>query len=472
MKLKNILIAAMIVSSATVFSQARLTLAHKKVKGTEWVLTQAASDAIVKIDWYSTYDAEPFSVTKKQAKKGLFELTNKGQKAFIESMSTKSADAAKFVEGLKKNLTEIKTTKKYDVRKTTYLKKIEIDVQDVFLRNKGKGKGRLDELVIRITLPNTDIIKFKSLKNITTKYDVIDFGEIGLTRNQSFTANVGFDFAGTGSVVSNGNTTTTKQVVIDRDTMDVVDSGGNEISNGSSNASNIGASYSAGRTVTENRQVKERRIALKGTVGVNEIMIYQQGAPGINLNDKIILEVVFEVTQQESDLEFRISGFRDKKGEPVTDVAKQKLTPYFLTKRSGAIANTEIDVNLSYDYVYREVANFKGKRSPGEWDDKVKYHILNQGTLSSTQKFLKKGEIRYDAWVLLDPVSNKHIAIDFYGTSESLEFFSLGEAQDFLVWLLQTKSVTYKGMKLLIGDAAGYVDLKPGDIANLKSRKL
>jgi len=276
------------------FSQSKLTRSHKSIDESITVPNKNVANEYVSVNLISSGNAELFSVVKTNKPKTVFELSDKGQKSLIEAVNSKASNISELISGLQNNLTKNNSSISYNKKYTTYLKKIEIDVNDN-LRGSERC-GRIDELVIRIKLPDNKTIKFKSLQNISTKYEYISFGKIGLTRNQSFTANAGVNIAGTGSTVNTGNSTTNKQVVIDGDTLDITDviGGTNEI--GTSNTSNIGISYTGGRTISEEREIKKRRIAMKGSLTSNEIVIYQEGAPELNLNDKIVIEILFEVS--------------------------------------------------------------------------------------------------------------------------------------------------------------------------------
>jgi len=456
------------------FSQSKLTRSHKSIDESVIATDKNVAEEYVSVNLISSGNAELFSVVKTINPKTVFDLSDKGQKSLIEAVNSKASKMSELISGLQNNLSKNSSSISYNKKYTTYLKKIEIDVNDN-LRGSERS-GRIDELVIRIKLPDNKSIKFKSLQNISTKYEYISFGKIGLTRNQSFTANAGVNFAGTGSTVSTGNSTTNKQVVIDGDTLDITDVIGETNEMGTSNTSNIGISYTGGRTISEEREIKKRRIAMKGSLTSNEIVIYQEGAPELNLNDKIVIEVLFEVTNQYSTMNLEMNGLFDNKGNANTDTLKQKLSPLYVTTASSIVSSTDIQAEISHGFVYREIVNNKGKKSPGEWDDKVKFiKLADNSIVSSKQNLINKGEIDIDEWVIEDTTTNEILCLDYYGTPVQLRFYSLDSVAKFLIWLKESKPTYFKSKahKLQLDFNRKKIrDIKVSDINNLDILKL
>lgn len=454
--------------SFQIYGQSKLTRSCKKIKESIVINDKKTADAYLKVDLVSNNKAEIFSIVSTEVPKTIFDLKEKGQEALIESLNQKTNSPEDLISSLRSELSSSSSSSESaNVKRTTYLKTIEIDVKDIL---RGTDRlGRIDELLFRIKLPDNNIIKFKSLNNIATKYEYINFGKIGLTRNQSFTFNAGLEFAGTGSTASTEGKTETKKVVIGGDTVDITDVSGGSNSTGTSNKSNLGVTYTAGRTITEEAEVKRRRIAMKGSIGSHEIMIYQEGAPQLNLNDKITLEIVFEVTNVGTYLVLDLDNLFDENGKPVIDSSMHKLTPYYLTIVDDNIVDSIVDVKLEYEFVYREIINQKGKRSPGEWDDKIEYIKLVDPTMvSSYHTLINKRELKYDQWYVQDTATKQILSLDYHGAITQLKFFSLADVTEFLKWLKESQLVEFRDFQLMLSEPLPDRVLTKDDIKNLE----
>ncbi|TRX51272.1 hypothetical protein FNH22_24360 [Fulvivirga sp. M361] len=448
--------------------QSKLTRSFKSIKDVVKLDTRADIDSVVQIGLFSAPKASSYSVVSTSVKKGIYELSEKGQKAFIEAANSKVADEKKLVETLGKTIVSIPSPKPFHVEKTKFIKKLEIDVRDM-LRGT-KRVGRIEELYIKLKLDDTSNITFLGFNNIATKYEVVDFGKIGLTRSQNFTINAGLEVAGTGSTSNTTTSTAAKKTVIDGDTVDISDGVTGVGTTGSSNTSNLGASYALGRTITEERDVKRRRIVLKGTINKYEAIIYQEGAPSVNLNDKISIELLFETVNNESEFILNFSGLYNSDGtvRKGADTIQYKISYGYLTTPTQKVDS----ISLEYEFIYREVANNKGKKSLGEWDDEVVFlKTTNRDSTRTKYKFISKGELKADSWRIKDGSSN-YLYAKYFGRTYQLKFTSLKDATSFLMWLYQTQYTSFNGTRLLKGTRKSTASpLVPSDIPNFIVKK-
>lgn len=421
------------------FGQSKLTNYQKKILGDKIIASLNEAEKYVSIDWYVNDPAQAFEATNVITKKDMFNLTEKGQKAFIEAVSEKTAnnDLTALLSGLSSPLTRVSRPEIYEVDKTKFVKKIELDVNDK-LRLKG---GRIAELYFQVKIGDDSIIRFLEFRNIATKHEVVDFGSIGLARNRNFSLNAGVEFGGTGS-----NTIT-----------NTTDSNTDSNTINTSNTSNLGASYSMGRTITEELALKIRRIAMKGTIGPMTASIYQEGYPSINLNDKVTVELVFEATKKITKTILTFDGLFDSSGKAVTDVNKLKINKCYVTLPQLNI-DSNVTAELLYEFVYREVINNKGRNSVGEWDDKILYNrVIDKNVTSKSVPFLSQSELETQIWYLGE--DNNKLWLNYFGRIIQLKFLDSKSADDLLLWLQQTKQTTFKNSNFMIGSS--HVALTP-----------
>ncbi len=429
------------------YCQSKLTNNFKKIEDVKELKTRADIDSIVRITLHTSSKAKTYKVVTSPANKGIYDLSEKGQKALIEAVNSKTNSESDLIKSIGKNIVITKSSKPFHIENTKFIKKVEIDVRDML---KGtKRVGRIDELYIKIALEENPNVEFIGFNNIATKYEVLDFGKIGLTRNQNFTLNAGFEFAGTGTTTSTATGATSKKAVIDGDTVDISNTLSDSDLLGNSNKSNIGASYSAGRTISEERNLSKRRLVLKGTISKNEAMIYQEGAPGLNLNDKITVELIFKTINNKSDFILNFSGMFNSDGtiRKGSDTTKYKISYEYLTT---PIAKSD-SISVEYEFTYREVTNKKGKKSLGEWDDKIVYlKATNRDSTRIKSEFIGTSELKENIWTLKDAYGN-YLYADYYGKFYQLKFTELKFATDFLLWLIQSEYTSFNGVQILTG---------------------
>ena len=210
---------------------------------------------------------------------------------------------------------------------------------------------------------------------------------------------------------------------------------------------------------------------MKGTVGSVEASLYQEGYPEINLNDKIVVELVFESSSNTSDPTFKFSGLFNPSHIANTDPAKLGINFYYLTLPVNN--GSPINADLSYEFVYREVKNKRGMNTPGEWDDKIDYNkLIDRTKVSKTVNFLNTHELKADAWIISN-AGGESLWLNFFGKDYQLKFYALKDVMDLLLWLNETNSTTFKGFQFKKGTALGTkTNINTTDIANMNHKKI
>ncbi len=461
----------------SIYAQSTLSRSFKRIKKSDTLKSSEAAK-YVSVDLFKIGEATPFKETTKPKEKNWFELSEKGQKEYIKAMNSqiKAHNPKALRENLGHNLAPKKPSSSDDSRHkeyTTFLKKIEIDVNDEL---KGtKEVGRIDQLVIRLSIPADAPVTFKSLQNISTKYGFREFGKLGISNTTSFVVNGGVDLGGTGSTSSTQNSSTNQG---GDEVNNSSDSSEDSNSSGSTNTSNLGLSFTKNRTVTEEINIRPRFIAMKVSVSPTEILIYQEGSPENNLNDKILLDIVLETKpdSNSTSLMLDISGLYDKKRKAVINDTLHKVKPYYRTEPKTNSPENDFSIKIKYNFIYRKVTNRRGKRTIGyDGDDAVKFlRYKPSNKITQSIVFCKKGELTYDRWTIRDTsaAGGNSLGLDYYGEPVQLKFMSLDEATRFLTWLKITQR-TYIGsnkFKLCLkNDLTGKCNpLNAYDISKLK----
>lgn len=433
--MKRIQLAAiMLLCAAQVVCQSKITNYQKKIKKVIPVTSTEQADRFVNITMTSNDRPVTLASLKQKERKSVFELSDRGQQAFISSLHRGTGeDVSAFMANLRADLGPEKKTSAYIVDRTSFVKKIELNVRDLFAAS--SNAGRIAELIITVRLPDNKDIEFQGFRNIATKYDMVELGSVSMTRNRDFSVSAGYSAPATGGPGAS-------------------------------------ATGSFGRSVTEEVGMGIRRIALKGTVNSMEATIYQEGYQGINLNDLVSLELIFKATNIISDPQLMIGGLFNKEGKAVTDSSKINIDRYYLTIPATSPA---LDVNLGYEFVYREIINKKGRNSPGEWDDKINLHLLKKkSVVEQSFPFLRKDDLDPGTWVIENKDAlESYLYLDYFDGPVQLKFTSLEAAKKFEDWLMRTKSVSVKGFRLKTGTSLhNLVPLQQGHIKSLRTLKV
>ena len=479
------LLVLLVLVSTTGLAQSRLTRHYKKMLEDPIVLkNKIAANQFVTINFVEGGDAKLVIVKKpKPLQRSLFSLDTGVQREYIKAY----LEEAKEDKFNKKSISDIlcyscktnvvSSSTPLVIDRTKFTKAFEFDVSDVF--DISSKRGRITELLITLTLDDNSEIEFASFVNLSTKYETVDFGNIGLTRNRNFTLNAGFELAGTGSTAI--TTGTSGSVTDTLDGNRIITSGTSDTSvnnSSSSNKSNLGATFGSSRTVAEERKISERRIGLKGTITGNSLTLYQQGAPNMNLNDKVQVEVILIAKNVVPQKVFKM-GQLMKKGRPILNNDSLSISYHYINMPKLGTSN-DVQGKLSYRFGYRKVVG-KSSRSSNEAEHIVQfYNLIDPSYVETAEVILNTQEFKPRVYSLIKNPSaaGPRVWINYYNLKgEILRFMSIPEADTFFSYLVAVYSpapgdpvIKYKGMSLYLSGNSNLSgkELKKSDLKDLE----
>lgn len=481
--LKKILIIILMIPCIA-FGQSKLAKYQKKILGSENV-SQNSAEKWVSVTLQNNPPASIYSPSVAVVtKRNVFNLSDKGQKAFINSLSSKAKDEKSFVSSVPTSLEPSDasggSSSSLESKKTDFLKKFEIDVTDLSPK---QNSGRIAQLIIWLTLDDTKNVEFSGFNNLTTKYQVIDFGTLSESRTSGFTFNAGLNIGGTGSTSTsvanaNGGTTTTTTGETATGTTNGITTaatGGNTTGNTTgvtttntggttnSSASNLGATYTNSKTIAEQIAIKNSIISMKGSVSSNEVSLLQNGAPNQNLDDNIDMQLILKVVNTYSVPYLKFKGLIDKEANTaVKDESKLAISKGYFTLPQ---INTDVKGTISYTYVYREVV--KGENTAMESDDKVFFHNMKKRDfVSKPITILKAKELNVKLYHIV--TKNGTLYLSYYGKKIELRFDDMNSPNDFIQWLIETKRTKIKGCDILVNTDSGFIPYKSDMIEELE----
>ncbi|HJP64262.1 MAG TPA: hypothetical protein VJ844_12525, partial [Mucilaginibacter sp.] len=321
--------------------QSKLALYQKEIAGSDILASKTEANKYTIVNIQNNANASPYSPPGTDPlKRTIYNLTERGQKEFINALSAKISDPDKFLKALPAIMEPPKEegVANPEVKLIDVLKKFEIDVDNP---KAAMNSGRIARLVIRIALNNADGVQLSGFNNLTTKYQSVDFGTLSLNRVNGFTLNAGLNFGGTGS-------TTTS--VVDTGVKKLSTTGGGTTT---SNTSNIGASYNSTNTIAEQIAIKNNVITFKGSLSKAEAVLILNGVPNQDLSDNINLELIVRSVNNISMPFLKFKGLFDKDNKPEITDAPITITKGFFTIPEQLASN--ITGTVSYTFVYRDV---------------------------------------------------------------------------------------------------------------------
>ncbi len=355
---------------------------------------------------YVTVKLQSYPKTTKTAQfKGILDLSDHGQQAYISALSKEAKDADDFVSKLILPL-EFKQPKPIKGRP-------KFTRQLVFSIENEKGltnrANRIDSIKLTLTLKKAQDkakARFSTWDRIVTNYQSIDVGKLTLGNKTSFSLSPEF----------------------------VTPAGATE---------KIGAvSYEKSRQ--EEVGIKDR-LVISGTLTDGQAILSEKGVAGMDLAGNLIAEVDFEVTDAEDIILFSFDNLFNKDGDPEKDEKKIKINE---TQACYANFPGNIEGNLEYEFVFREVK--KGEKTFLEGDDEVVFQSY-KGTIDNVPPLIKADEFVTEIWRINDGKDKLYIL--FRETEEPvlINFPSFDEARTFLKWLKASKSTKINGNEIRIG---------------------
>ena len=421
-------------------ANAQVTNNYKKIVPAKKLSIEELNNA-VKIDLNVQKGTPP---TKKTLRKTIFDLTDKGQKALIESYEKKSKDLKTLTKAITEPLDKSSKKGSSFILEENY----KIYTQLIFFVEdnwaKKEPSNRITSLKITLNIPKDCPVKIKGFKEYQTKYETIALGSIENTSTRNFSLN-----AGIGS--SNSDTT------------NAFDSTGNQLSSSINGVTpSFSGTFGTSNSLKENLNLTRRIITQTGITSNNQMIIYLEGFAGRNLNGPITLELEFEPNniskRRSSVVDFSID--KNKKGI---------FSPKFLFYPH---IDSNIEATYSYEWLYRKIVR-KGK-SNIEGKHVISYYSHRLEDLKSKTPILKKQDANVKLYSIVFPVTeNEDISDeDIYllkgGESHQLNLRSFNNAVTFKWFALDNKGNVIDGFKLAYLKNGKYVILKQTDFKELK----
>ena len=448
-----------------VFANAQSELAkyQKKVKHRYALYDTAHANRFVTVSVNTHNDAVLFSPpAPASSKRNLYNLTEKGQQALINSLAAKTANAKELMGALPTVLEPAPDEGRSspEVKMTDLLKKLEIKVTNEVLvtNSRRKTSGRIEQLSLWVRLDSTNEVEFESFNNLSTKYQSVDFGTISINKVNGFTINAGINLGGTGATtvttVNGGGTSTGDGGVTTNN------SSTNANGTTSSNTSTLGVGYSNTKTIAEQIAIKNMVQTMKGSISRSEASLSLNGVPNQDLADNINLELVVKSVKTISRPYITLKGlFNPLSGTPnaqadITVAKKYYTIPQNLTH--------DVKATLFYTFVYREIVS--GENTVMESDDKVIYQTLfNRDTTKTPFTFLVPKEFNptfrnikiYPGAV--QPDSYDVLYLNYYNEPPIELIFTkddLATSESIIEWLRRSGATKIGNCELILGHFA------------------
>ncbi|MHC0446425.1 hypothetical protein ACWA1F_13525 [Flavobacterium sp. 3-218] len=366
------------------------------------------------------------------SKRNIFNLTEKGQKAYIDAVASKTKELSEFLKGVPALLEPSSTTETpVDFKQIEFSKKLEI-----LVNNNREAYGRISKLILWLTLDDNTLVEFTGFGQLSTKYCTVDYGTVSSNKTTEFTLNAGINIAGTGATTATNN-------VNGSNTTDTIVNGAT-----SSNTSNIGGTYSNSRTTTESLALNNNVIISKGSLNQNEISFMQNGVPNKDLSDNINLEIIFKTVNNVTIPILKFKGlFKDN--AYTSDASKILIDKVYLTVPNDF--KKDVTGKLSYTFLYREIKC--GENTIGEFDDKINiYELKDRAVTEKTVKVVGHDETIPKLYTISTdpekPAESPKLYINYHGQHLQLRFTDLASAAEFINYLQSSGYDKVKDFKI------------------------
>lgn len=424
-----------------------LTRLFKKNLVAEAISPSKVSD-FVSFELIPALEVKPYKANTGRRTIYITDLSDHGQAQLIGQLGEILNDEGKMRKELSKPIIQKTSSPALFQDQSVYILPIEIDVKDMF--ENGGNEGRIADLTISLTLKGT-AYEFYGFKDLATRYEVADFGELSQSRTRNFNLNAGINLMGTGS---KSNSTTSGS-----DTK--------SSSNENSTTSNLGATFGSSSTTSEKVLQRRRVISMSGTLRRDRISFYQQGTPTNNLEGKIKLEVYLKANNTIVDSYFSVNNLMSE-NEFQQDSSKVSVKRTWVRRPMGtSVSRYPIVVKPTYDFNYRQIVNAKGRKSLAEGDDKIKM-IYAQSFVPTPDSMMVNAGIT-NSYFLIETSANEKLFINFKGEDVEVKIKDFVMATELSAWLMETKNLEMGGNKLRkrLTPAAAQ-DLLKTDLVGLK----
>ena len=374
---------------------------------------------------------------KKEEKKNVFNLSDRGQAAYFNSLAKLCKDPKDFNVNIG---SLIKDREKLEVPlvKKEFVKEIRLDIENNS-RN-SQSSDRIVNLKLILKLPEESQLEFYEFIDFADKSGVVEFGTLEQERVNNFSLNATAGLTGSATLIS---------------AVDNITKEGNN-----SNSLGLGAEYGISNTTREAVLLKERFIEVAGALNPNEIVIYQEGHWQKDLDGPTSFSVKLK---PKSSAVFRLWSFNDLFNEKLEPIKETDVKP-----RNYFVAVPQIDskqlVDVYYSFVYSDIVNKKGEKTPLAKDDKVQIKWTKAPIHIGSYEFAAPDNFKVDVLQIQDKNNENALSFSPYGKEALIRFGALKEAEEFLNWLYKSGSYKVGGISLKLGDK----NLDASDLQNLE----
>lgn len=337
----------------------------------------------------------PVTAAPPPRQKGLFDLSDRGQEAYITALAGKEKDADGLIARLTTPLESKQPANENKIDKTGLSRKLVFSIK--IGEAKRKPANRIERIDLALKLSGTNDIKFLTWDKIVTESQVVDIGKLTFGETTSFSIAPEISLAG-----------------------DVLGKLG-------------GGGWSHSRTAQEEVTIKDRYV-ISGTLSDKKAILSVKGVTNVDLSGNLIVDIEFKA---DSPGELGIITFGDlfDNGEPETDIKKIKIGYKHALYPNLCDA---VKGDLEYSFVFREVT--EGHETVPEGDDTVVFRRGN-GTLRDIA-IIKRGEHLFKTWQIMHKDKDLlHILLAGRDVPTLINFQSNDDADTFLKWL---RSVRHK----------------------------
>jgi len=411
-----LIFCATILFAFNCYSQKGIANRYKKKKTTfpNSLMDSVLSIELVKVGVYCYPIKE-----KSNDDKNMFNLSERGQEAYIRAISRKENESQGIIDNLSTSFTEKEKPLKVE-NKTKFKRRVVIAVQNQSVL----PADRITKFSIELELNPKVGIKYTTWNKITSQFQTIDIAKVDFSKGDSFTLSPELGAATFSASVG---------------------------------------SYSSQKSISEEMNLKQRYVVLSGTLSDNKASLYQEGIEGIDLTGNIIADIEIEITNAVNKLLFSFDNLYNKNGKTNN---KDSIK---LNQKRIKVPNitSDIKINTLYNYTIRAVKQGKGDDTYLESDDEATYN-KSCNVSSGEAIIIPLDELKTPTWCICYDSNPLLIQPKGYETKITMEFASYEDAEAYFLWL-KDKNEWIQKMKLQLKD--GKLDSKNKDLLS-KEEKL
>ncbi|WP_035643510.1 hypothetical protein [Flavobacterium sp. ASV13] len=351
--------------------------------------------------------------------KTITDLSDKGQAALIEALSSKSTTAKELMSSI---ALPIKESVSGNIKGSKLWKKqIVLNV----LKTDDEKANRIEQILFTMDIPQNliDKVEFVNWNKIVTETQIIDLGKITSGNSTTLSFSPEITMAGTIQGKAPGSVSNTK-------------------------------------TFNQERSFSSRLAGLNASlVSGSKFQVLRKGIANEDISGNIVVEITLKSKFVKEVPIYEFSGFYNGTSI-VTDQSKIGMIKNTLVRPDFGDSNINIPIDLTYKFRFRKVNH--GINTEPEYDDCITY-IGGEITEKSKFKIFDKEESeKTKTWEISDGFNYLHVSKT--GLLEQLIFDSPVSAGQLLSWIKQTQNLKVSDYDLF----KGTVPLSLADIKNLK----